>query len=174
MQSAAQCYGRRRWLRHLKAVKRDETSSIRNVELNRLQSRVKIMGHCDQEQLRRAIGNGQTSLVIVDVEGAEGQLLNPATVPGLANAHVIVEIHDFIDQEIGEILLSRLKSSHVVEEVRTRARTLWDFYEPRALWLRLLLLPYLKQYANEFRPGPMRWFCCTPITVGQAPLVRNE
>jgi len=147
---------------------------IRNVELNRLQSRVKIMGHCGQEELRTAIGNSQTSLVIVDVEGAEGQLLNPATVPGLANAHVIVEIHDFIDQEIGEILLSRLKSSHVVVEVRTRARTFWDFHEPRALSRRLWLLPYLKQYADELRPGPMRWFCCMPITVGQAPSVRNE
>ena len=100
--------------------------------------------------------------------------LSCATVPGLANAHVIVEIHDFIDQEIGELLLSRLKSSHVVEEVRTRARTFWDFHEPRALSRRLWLLPYLKQYADELRPGPMRWFCCMPITVGQAPLVRNE
>ena len=150
------------------------TLLARNVELNGLQSRIKIMGHCDQEQLRTAIGNGETSLVIVDVEGAEGQLLNPATVPGLANAHVIVEIHDFIDQEIGEALLSRLKSSHVVEEVRTRARTFWDFHEPRALWLRLWLLPYLKQYADELRPGPMRWFCCTPLTVGQAARARNE
>ena len=44
-------------------------------------------------------------------------------------------------------------------------RTFWDFHEPRALWLRLWLLPYLKQYADELRPGPMRWFCCTPITV---------
>ena len=47
----------------------------RNVEMNGLQSRVKIMGHCGQEQLRTAMLNGQPSLVIIDVEGAEGQLL---------------------------------------------------------------------------------------------------
>ena len=46
--------------------------------------------------------SGQTSLVIVDIEGAEGQLLNPETVPGLTNAHVIVEIHDIIDRRLGE------------------------------------------------------------------------
>jgi hypothetical protein len=135
---------------------------LRNVELNRLQSRVKIMGHCGQEELEAAMLNGQPSLVIVDVEGAESHLLDPEKIPSLTNAHVIVEIHDYIDDQVGEIVASRLKSSHVIEEVRTQRRTFWDFYEPRALWLRLLLLPYLKQYANEFRPGPMRWFCCTP------------
>ena len=139
---------------------------IRNVELNRLQSRVKIMGHCGQEELEAAMLNGQPSLVIVDVEGAEGHLLDPEKIPSLTNAHVIVEIHDYIDDQVGEIVASRLKSSHVIEEVRTQRRTFWDFYEPRALWLRLLLLPYLKQYANEFRPGPMRWFCCTPSPLG--------
>jgi hypothetical protein len=150
------------------STEQGRTLLARNVKLNGLQSRIKIMGHCDQEQFRAAIGNGQTSLVIVDVEGAEGQLLNSETIPGLANTHIIVEIHDFIDDRLGEIVSSRLKSSHVVEEVRTRARTFWDFHEPRGLWRRLWLLPYLKQYANELRPGPMRWFCCTPITARQA------
>lgn len=134
----------------------------RNVELNRLQSRVEIMGYCGREQLHAAMLNGQPSLVIVDIEGEEGHLLEPGNIPGLANAHIIVEIHDFIDNRLGEIVFSRLKSSHVIEEVRTRARTFWDFREPRALWLRFFLLPYLKQYADELRPGPMRWFCCTP------------
>ena len=112
----------------LESSEEGRTLLARNVELNGLRSRVKIMGHCEQEQFRAAIGNGQTSLVIVDVEGAEGELLNPKTVPGLANAHIIVEIHDFIDERLGEIVSSRLKSSHIVEEVRTRARTFLDFH----------------------------------------------
>jgi hypothetical protein len=136
----------------------------RNVELNGLQSRVKIMGHCGEEQLRAATANGERSLIIMDVEGAEGRLLNPKNIPGLAGAHIIVEIHDFIDKELREIVSSQLKSTHVIEEVRTRRRTLWDFYEPHGFWRRLWLLPYLKQYANESRPGPMRWFSCTPVS----------
>ena len=150
------------------------TLLAQNVELNGLQSRIKITGHCDREQLRAAIGNRQPTLVIMDVEGAERQLVNPGNIPDLTNAHIIVEIHDLVDDRLGEILSSRLKSSHVIEEVRTQRRTFWDFYEPRALWLRLWLLPYLKQYADELRPGPMRWFCCTPISVRQSLLARNE
>ena len=104
-----------------------------------------------------------------DVEGTESDLLDPGNIPRLANAYMIVEIHDFIDQQLGETVSSRLRSSHRIEEVRTQRRTFWDFREPRALWLRLWLLPYLKQYADELRPGPMRWFCCTPIPSRQAP-----
>ena len=136
----------------------------RNVDLNHLQSRVKILGHCEEEQLRAALFNGQPSLMIIDTEGAEGELLGRANLPGLENAHVIVEIHDFVDNRLGELISLRLTSTHAIQEVRTRPRTFWDFHEPRALWLRLWLLPYLKQYADELRPGPMRWFCCTPVT----------
>jgi len=136
---------------------------LRNVQLNGVQSRVRIMGHCWREELDATIGGGETSLVIMDAEGAEGELLAPRKIPSLANAYIIVEIHDFIDERLGEIVLSQLKSSHVIEEVRTRNRTFWDFQEPRSFWLRFWLLPYLKKYADEFRPGPMRWFCCTPL-----------
>jgi len=146
----------------------------RNVELNRMQSRVKIIGHCGQEQLKTAMLNGQPSLIIIDIEGAEGHLLEPGNIPNLTSAHIIVEIHDHVDGRLGETVSSKLKSTHVVEEVRTQARTFWDFHEPRALWLRFWLLPYLKQYADELRPGPMRWFCCTPISVRQVALARNE
>ncbi len=141
------------------------TLLVRNVELNGLQSRVRIMGHCGQEQLAAAISGGQHALVIADVEGAEGHLLDPDNIPGLADAHIIVEIHDFVDDRLGQTVVSQLESSHTIEEVRTQRRRFSDFHEPRALWLRLWLLPYLKQYADELRPGPMRWFCCTPITV---------
>jgi hypothetical protein len=146
----------------------------RNVELNGLQSRVKIMGHCDLEQLQAAMLVDQDSLVIIDVEGAEGHLLKSGKIPSLTNAHVIVEIHDYLSDRLGETVSSQLKSSHVIEEVRTQTRTFRDFHEPRALWLRFWLLPYLKQYADELRPGPMRWFCCTPMTVRQTTFARNE
>src|SRR5262249_39821220 len=136
----------------------------RNVELNGLQTRVSVSGRCGQDELQGAIPDRQPSLIIMDVEGAEGELLNPRNVPGLADSHIIVEIHDFVDQRLGDLVLSQLQSTHVVEEVRSRRRAFMDFHEPRATWRRLLLLPYLKQYADELRPGPMRWFWCTPLT----------
>jgi hypothetical protein len=141
----------------------------RNVELNEMQSRIKITGHCEPEQLNAALLDGQRSLVILDVDGAEGHLMDLEKIPGLTNAYLIVEIHDYIDNQMGEFVASALKRTHAVKEVRTRMRTFWDFREPRALWLRLWLLPYLKQYASELRPAPMRWFCCTPLTATQSP-----
>src|SRR6266513_5087392 len=107
----------------------------RNVELNRMQSRVNIIGQCGQEQSKNAMLNGKPSLIIIDIEGAESHLLKPQSIPTLANAHIIVEIHDYVDGSLGDTVSSQLNSTHVVEEVRTQTRTLWDFYEPRALWL---------------------------------------
>ena len=124
---AAQRYGRRRLLPHLKAAKKDERLLTRNVELNRMQSRVKIIGHCGQEQLKTAMLNGQPSLIIIDIEGAEGDLLEPGNIPNLTSAHIIVEIHDFVDDRLGETVVSQLKSSHTIEEVRTQSAEILGF-----------------------------------------------
>src|SRR5262245_35169026 len=126
----------------------------RNVELNGLQTRVNVSGRCGQEKLQAALPGVQPCLIIMDVEGAEAELLNPRNVPSLADSYIIVEIHDFIDERLGDRVLSQLQSTHSVEEVRSRKRAFWDFHEPRGAWRRLLLLPYLKQYADELRPGP--------------------
>jgi hypothetical protein len=134
------------------------------VELNGLQKRIKVMGHCGQEQLQAAMNATKQTLVIMDVEGSEGVLLNPVQIPALAEARIIVEIHDCYDENVGDVVRSQLKETHFIQEVWTKRRILWDFSEPRQLWRRMWLLPYLKQYANESRPGPMRWFCCTPRT----------
>src|SRR5436309_14168873 len=99
------------------------------------------MGYCGSEQLHAAAVNGESSLIIVDVEGAESDLLDPGNIPGLANAYMIVEIHDFIDQQLCETVSSRLRSSHSIEEARTQRRSSRDFREPSGPWLRLRSLP---------------------------------
>ena len=75
-----------------------------------MQSRVNIIGQCGQEQLKNAMLNGQPSLIIIDIEGAESHLLKPQSIPTLANAHIIVEIHDYVDGRLGETVSSKLKS----------------------------------------------------------------
>jgi hypothetical protein len=134
----------------------------RMVGLNGLQSRVEIRGHCDQEQFRTAISVGNPMLIIMDVEGAERTLLDPERIPGLLQAYIIVEIHDCFDEGVGELVKSRLQTSHNIREIWTKPRTIWDFHKPSSFAMRLWLLPYLKQYASELRPCPMRWFCCAP------------
>ena len=88
------------------------TLLARNVELNRMQSRVKIMGHCGQEQLQAAISMAQPSLVIVDVEGAEGQLLGSrqhSRLDKCAYHRGNSRLH--VDGRLGETSSSKLKST---------------------------------------------------------------
>jgi hypothetical protein len=134
----------------------------RMATLNGVDSRTEIKGHCDCDQLQQALQGKSSILLIMDVEGAERELLDPDKVPGLMQAYIMVEIHDDIDRGVGESVKSRLQPSHEVTEVWTKPRSILDFPQPRSFALRLYLLPYLKHHASELRAGPMCWFCCTP------------
>ena len=50
--------------------------------------------------------DGRT-LIIVDAEGAEVDVLDPVQAPGLLNADILVELHDFLRPEATEQMLAR-------------------------------------------------------------------
>lgn len=59
---------------------------------------------------------GQKTLVIVDIEGAEVALLNPAASPALADMHIIVETHDIFTPGALATLRQRFAPTHDVEQ----------------------------------------------------------
>src|SRR5688500_16287684 len=91
-----------------------------NIALNRLGERVKLGGFCTPEHLNTLIV-GRT-LLIVDCEGGEFEVLNPAACPNLARTDVIVELHDFINDKITGALTERFRDSHGIEIIKTRER----------------------------------------------------
>jgi len=66
-------------------------------------------------------------LIICDIEGAEVEVLNPAAVPGLKNAEMLVEMHDIIRKGCSAALRERFESSHRIEVIPTRKRNVNDF-----------------------------------------------
>jgi len=102
------------------------------------------------------------SLVIMDAEGAEEELLDPAKVPASRHAHIVVEVHDFTGSGLGAGLVARFAGSHAITEITTRIRRLEDFEHPRSIWLRRYLLPSLQAFASECRPGLMQWLVMEP------------
>jgi hypothetical protein len=91
-----------------------------NIAFNGLGDRVKLGGFCTPEHLNSLIV-GRT-LIIVDCEGGEFEVLNPAACPNLANTDVIVELHDFINDKITGALTERFRNSHAIEIIKTRDR----------------------------------------------------
>ena len=68
-------------------------------------------------------------LLMVDIEGAEYELVNPEHSPRLREAAMIVELHWWVHEDIGNILRARFSSTHRIEVVEQTARSLAGFPE---------------------------------------------
>jgi hypothetical protein len=88
--------------------------------LNRVDGRVKLFGKCTLQDLQALI-QGRT-LLFVDCDGPEYELLDPEAAPALRHADIVVECHDFIDPRITPTLLSRFEQSHRIERISSVPR----------------------------------------------------
>src|SRR3954451_22929390 len=68
--------------------------------LNGVDDRIDVRGRCTLEEMREVVSD--RSLVVMDGEGAEVELLNPDAVPGLITSRIVLELHDFLVPGAGE------------------------------------------------------------------------
>jgi hypothetical protein len=92
--------------------------------LNGVADRVVVRGACTPARLQRTLRG--RSFVLSDCEGYEMQLLDPALVPALKHADMIVEFHEDVSHGVTETICSRLNATHEirVEPQQASARDL--------------------------------------------------
>jgi predicted O-methyltransferase YrrM len=133
----------------------------RMAALNNVAEQLEIRGKCGVADLRLSLQNSDLSLVVCDVEGDEEILLDPATVPELRRAHLLVEMHDFIHPGITERMVQRFEATHEVERIwqepRSRTEMPW-----RTLGTALMPRRYLDWAVSEWRPVQMSWLRMEP------------
>jgi 2-polyprenyl-3-methyl-5-hydroxy-6-metoxy-1,4-benzoquinol methylase len=122
---------------------------------NHVRERAQVAGACTLDTLRDTISNDDRTLLLVDCEGSELQLLDPAQVPSIAACDVIVECHDFLNSTITATLRQRFAASHDVEIVSEGPRDPNQFptlqrWQSTDRWLAV----------NENRPMTMNWLVC--------------
>jgi hypothetical protein len=119
------------------------------------QVRVDHRATCDLAEL--AAVTVEPSFVVMDCEGAEARLLDPAAVPGLARCDILVECHDFFDRALTRTLVARLSPTHRIERIEEGPR------DPnKNPWLRRFNSADRWLAVNEGRPETMHWLVCTP------------
>ncbi len=79
---------------------------------NGVEDRVKISGQFYGDDFAKYAG--EKILALVDIEGAETELLTPAAYPALRNMDVIVELHDVFNPAISKIVTERFRDSHAI------------------------------------------------------------
>jgi precorrin-6B methylase 2 len=100
---------------------------------------------------------GRRALVLVDAEGAEVDILQPALSPSLAGMSIIVETHDLYRAGAMATMVERFSPSHDILRVDQQPKT---FVMPD--WLQAL--PHLDQLLAvwEWRARPTPWLVMTP------------
>ncbi|HEV7385173.1 MAG TPA: methyltransferase [Phenylobacterium sp.] len=100
---------------------------------------------------------GRRMLVMVDAEGAELDILQPALSPALAGMNIIVETHDLYRSGALATMVERFSPTHDIVRVDQQPKT-FDMPD----WLREL--PHLDQLLAvwEWRVQPTPWLVMTP------------
>jgi predicted O-methyltransferase YrrM len=130
--------------------------------LNGVDSKMTLLGECTPANLAATIVASEPTFILIDVEGAELQLLDPVAVPALRGATILVETHDIIVPGCRDAIVQRFSATHSIEELTNTVRTLADF--PAALapaWRRLFPKLALEAIV-EPRGGPQVFMLLTP------------
>jgi hypothetical protein len=129
-------------------------------EANDVAARVDIRGRCEIEDLNGALAGVGRCLVVVDIEGYEAVLLDPSVVPGLRQAHVIVEAHDCYAPGVTRSIQERFHATHEIEVIQSRSRHATDAR---------IISPWLRYYAKYNVGGwmgerlyPVTWLFLRP------------
>lgn len=130
----------------------DTRLTLRN---NRLEHRVEVRLGADVRQFGNDLVPG--TLVVMDCEGWEYALLDPALAPGLRDCFVLVEVHDCALEGLSDILLERFRPTHAIERIPSGIRDTRGFPELEGL-------PDLAATLAiwEFRVE-MEWFVLRPL-----------
>ena len=128
---------------------------------NGVEAKIEILGGADCAFIEHVpIEYRDKSVVLIDVEGAEFELLTESVFSALRGSIIVVELHEWLFDD-GARKLQRLRAEaqkdFVVTELRTSARDLSQFPELEALsdddrWL----------LCSEGRGRAMRWYRLDP------------
>jgi len=119
-------------------------------EENGVRDRISIGGECGATELSALAG--KHVLIICDIEGGERELLDPEAIPALKGFDIIVELHEVMNKELPEEILSRFSESHEIERLGHQERNPNAFEE-------ILKASQLDQWLAlwEGRQGPTPW-----------------
>jgi len=136
---------------------RAQEVALEAARLNAVDQQMNIGGRCEPETLENLLATAQRPVVVCDCEGYEKTIIDPARVPALSKASLLIECHDFADPAITPTLTARLSPTHELHEVRESGRNPNEHPMLRNLgsldrWMAIC----------EFRPCTMHWLIALP------------
>ncbi|MDO8493075.1 MAG: hypothetical protein Q7S19_00820 [bacterium] len=121
-------------------------------ESNGVSGRVSTKGFCDTKSLSDTIAENKKTLVMMDIEGGEKELLDNSLISKLNKCYILVEAHECVVPGIVDTLVARFKDTHKFMETKERRRIPEDFPISIPLIYRTLFKKYfVTSSMNEAR-----------------------
>lgn len=141
-------------------------------QLNNVADRITIVGTCDISSLENVLNLQDKCLLIMDVEGAEKELLNPEIIPKISNCKILLELHECICPGVAEIIKSRFAHTHNIERIWERKRQYSDITF-NSFWKKWIL-PMTEEYrwienkeTGKIESRNMSWLYMQPLLNSQ-------
>ena len=136
----------------------------RNSALNGVCATVDLRGDCDEAALYTLLmQHPRSGFLMMDVEGAELDLISARIARALSGWPLLIECHDFARQGCTRILEQRLAPTHCLQRISSRPRQRADF--PLAL---MMSQTSKLELMDEGRPGVMTSLLGWPRKAGAA------
>lgn len=132
------------------------------VAANGVGDRVEVRGFCEMPDLAQALGVGDGILVVCDIDGGELSLLDPAQVPALARATILVECHGVDGSPTEAVMVFRFMPTHEIRRIATEERVLSDLPAGIGEPWRSRMPRTLEALIQEHRTQPQSWLLLRP------------
>jgi predicted O-methyltransferase YrrM len=133
------------------------------IAMNGAGAQIDVREEGSHATLRDALAGPERSMVFLDIEGGERDLLDPQRVPELVSATIIVETHDVLVPDCESTIRARFASTHRIQAVATRQRTMADLPTGVLPFVRHLFPVATLESLQEFRGGPQTWLLLEPL-----------
>ena len=128
----------------------------RLASVNGVVERLDIRGRCGPAELLEVLGNSRNPVIVCDIEGSEQEVLDPAHVPQLREASILIELHEFIRPGVSTLIRQRFSHTHHIHEIQSTSRHIDELPKIR------LRRQVVMELASEHRPCGTTWLWMTP------------
>ncbi len=156
---AMRCPGSRVIAYEIDPTRADVLRKYRRV--NNLDARVDVRGECTPPALADDLAGPAAPFLLMDVEGAEDGLLDPAQIPGLHGAEILVELHEQYVPGVTRRIQDRFQDTHR-QSVLHAAVPSFDRDLMGRVAGQAALRPVAMRMMDEGRGVDMAWLHLTP------------
>lgn len=124
-----------------------------------------IEGNCDPKILKNHLQlGGDNPFLFCDIEGGEIELLKLKSIPDLAKAELLVEVHEMYVENCQQRLLDEFKDTHKYTIIFGKERRLDDLPFSCGVLSYFASKETVINLMNEGRPYPMNWIWFQPVS----------